>query len=94
MEIFMGSYIDGCDVDLVHWCGLELTDAQSDQLWGNINSTDLLEQAGAYVETEEEIDDAAPGMNDTYYSVTCDDVDKFRESLKAEILSIISEKML
>lgn len=87
--LFGGSYIDGCDVDLVEWCGLELVDEQLDKLWGEINANDLLEEAGACVVIEEAIDDAPPGMNDTYYSVLGDE-DELKEGLKREILAIIN----
>ncbi len=84
-----GSYLDGCDLDIVEWCGLALTDEQHDALWSDISETGLLERAGAYIDIEEVIEDAPPGLNDTYYSVFCDDEEDFKQHLKEEILTII-----
>jgi hypothetical protein len=89
-ELFRGSYIDGCGVNLVDWCGLKLTNDQDNKLWGQINDTDLIERAGGFVDIEEQIDDAPPGMNDTYYSVTCLDEKTFKESLQEEIMAIVN----
>lgn len=78
-------------MNLPHWAGLKLTNKQHDSLWNDVNETDLLEAAGAIVEIDEQIDDAGPGMNDTYYTVYCSDVEEFRESLKTEILMRIEK---
>ena len=88
VRLFGGSYLDGCEVNLLDWCGLELTDEEEDRL--DIETTDLLEEAGAYVEIDREIDDAPPGMNDTYYSVYCSDEESFKRNLKAKIIELIS----
>ncbi len=85
-----GSYMDGCNIDLPRWCGLELTDEEHNALWGHINTRDLLEAAGAYLEIEEGPDDT-PGMSDTYYTVSYDD--EFKGKLKENILNIINNNI-
>lgn len=84
-KVFSGSYIDGCEVNILEWAGVELTDAQYDKLWSVVNETDLIEEAGGFVEIDEVIEDAPPGMNDTYYSVYCSDVEEFKECLRTVI---------
>ena len=86
-KVFTGSYIDGCKVDLPTWAGVELTDDQHDRLWSDINETDLIEEAGGFVEIDEAIEDAPPGMNDTYYSVYCSDVEEFKDSIRTVIFA-------
>jgi hypothetical protein len=89
IEDLRGSYLNGCGVGVVEWCGLELTDQEHDELWNDINETDLLEQAGAFVEVYREVDDALPGMNDTYYTVWYESEADLKRDLKAEIISIV-----
>jgi hypothetical protein len=89
IKVFEGSYIDGCSVDIVSWCGLELTDQQHDSLLNAKNETDLLEEAGAEVQIEYAAEELPPGMNDTWYSVYCDDIDAFKASLRSTILQLV-----
>ena len=89
IKVFEGSYIDGCSVDIVRWCGLELTDEQHDALPNAMNDTDLLEAAGAEVQIDDAAEDLPPGMNDTWYSVYCEDIDAFKASLRSTILRLI-----
>lgn len=84
-KAFTGSYIDGCEVDIPSWAGIKLTDAQHDSLWSDINETDLIEEAGGFVEIDEAIEDLRPGMNDTYYSVYCSDVEDFKDRIRMVI---------
>jgi hypothetical protein len=91
-HIFNGSYIDGCNVDIPKWCGLILTPEQEEKLWEDINETDLLEGAGGYVDITRQDDGNVPGMDDTYYSVSCSDVEEFKASLRKFILEVIGER--
>ena len=91
-HVFNGSYLNGCNVNIPKWCGLNLSPEQEDSLWWNMNETDLLEQAGGYVDITRQDDGNIPGTADTHYSVSCDDVEKFKESLRKEILEIIGGK--
>ncbi|MDC3225021.1 hypothetical protein OAU26_08810 [Mariniblastus sp.] len=87
-DTITGSYVNGCDVNLISLCGLDLSDDQNDALWGNINEHDLLEAAGANLELEMD-EDGMPSMSDVYYIAHVDD--GFTESLKEVILEIIEE---
>lgn len=89
IKVFEGSYIDGCSVNIVSWCGLELTDEQHDKLVNASNETDLLEAAGADVQIDCAAEDLPPGMNDTWYSVNCDDIKAFKAGLQSTILRLI-----
>lgn len=45
----------------------------------------------AEIVIENAVDDHAPGMNDTYYSVYCNDPKRLRKELREAIMSIIED---
>jgi hypothetical protein len=91
-KIFSGSISDGLSIDLPEWAGLKLTDDQHDQLWSEYDEQSLLELCDeAEIVIENAVDDHAPGMNDTYYSVYCNDPKRLRKELRQAIMSIIED---
>ncbi|CAB4164958.1 hypothetical protein UFOVP833_9 [uncultured Caudovirales phage] len=93
MICFRGSYGNGADVDIVEWCGLKLSSEQRHALWDNINVTDLIDltQSGS-IDIEREIDDAPPGLNDTYYAVSTNkSIREFKNELRAAIVAVITK---
>jgi hypothetical protein len=92
-KIFSGSYLDGLGIDLFAWAGFILTDEQKDLVWAEHNLKSLLELCpSAEIEIEEEIDDAPPGMNDTFYSVYSEDAELTRQELRRVILRLVQQK--
>lgn len=87
-QVFAGSYIDGPDVDLVDYASIELTDDERGRLWEATSAVRLLEECMACaLVIDDAIDDAAPGMNDTFYSVWCAD----ETALKRELANLIRQ---
>jgi hypothetical protein len=92
-KLFTGSYIDGLSIDLLDWAGIELSDQQIDSIWAEHNEMSLLELCpSAEIEIEREIDDQAPGLNDTYFSVYSEDADELRQQLRQLIDGLIGSK--
>jgi hypothetical protein len=90
VAVLTGSYIDGPSEDLAGWVGLGLSDDDADRLASIVDSRRLLQEcSSAEVEVTEEVDDAPPGLNDTYYTVWTDDV----QGLKAELRALIVKKL-
>jgi hypothetical protein len=66
------------------------TDEKHDALWAEVNGIDLVRRcSSAEVEVTEEVDEAEPGFNDTYYTVTVPDMDAFGRELRAEIMEVL-----
>ena len=89
--IFEGSLMDGVNEHLPSWCGLSLTDEDSDKLWGNTNEIDLLMSCPSIDYYEEEGPDI-PLYSDTYYKFVVSsskELINLKDELKKEILSII-----
>jgi hypothetical protein len=89
-KVFSGSVSDGLSMNLPEWAGVTLTEDQYDQLWGEYDERSLLELCDeAEIVIEEALEGHLPGMNDTYYSVYCNDPDRLREELRKTIMSIV-----
>lgn len=86
-EIF-GSVYNGCEVNLIRFCGLELTDEQLNTLWANTTEYHLLIAAGADLE-EDTFDEGMSGQSDIGYTTVV--TDSFKNHLKEVILDIINE---
>ena len=97
--VFRGSYLDGLRTpdgeiaDLISWCGLDpLSDEQWDRLWNETSDNMLIENcAYAYIALTHEIDET-PGQSDQFFEVTTTNLERLREEVKEEVLSIILSK--
>ena len=82
---FGGTLIEGPDLDLLEFSGLELSEDDEERLWGDTNPRDLLMECPSVEEVElEEIDDQ-PGLSDSEYEYVVRDEEKFRKELRAVI---------
>jgi hypothetical protein len=88
VRAFGGSMMDGPDVDVVAWAGVQLTEEEEDRLWSEHSVTDLLEECGGvYVATEEGPD--VPLYSDTFFTVFAPSAESLREELAAVILNTV-----
>ena len=82
-----GSELNGFDVSIPAWAGLELTEAEEDRLYAETRLIRLVEEClGADLDVRRE-EDAGPGMNDTYYTVWTYDVEA-RRRLDQRVLCV------
>ena len=93
VTITTGSAMDGLELDLVGWCGLDpLTDEQSDALWGTTTAVNLMLECD-YVVCEETDGEEICNYTDIYYRfyvVSESDLSKAKAQLRQTILEIIS----
>ena len=86
--VFFGSLMNGLNVDLVTWCGMDpLSDKQHDLLWGTINEQDLLEECDAAEICFTEETDDQPGYSDAYYEVHCEDEMALKDQVRTAIMA-------
>jgi len=86
---FSGSLMDGPDLDLVAFAGLELTDEESDRLVDETNMRDLLCECESVQEVEKYEVDEITGMSDVYYEYCV----SFPEGLRGELRTLILERI-
>ncbi|MGP0088754.1 MAG: hypothetical protein ACLPKB_02160 [Xanthobacteraceae bacterium] len=92
-KAFSGSSLDGLDVNLFDWVGLTLSDEQEDLVWAEHNERSLLDLClSALIEIDQEVDDAGPGLNDTYFSVYARDIEALRQELRSVIIGLVQRK--
>jgi len=87
--ILSGSLMDGPDLDLVAFAGLELSDEESDRLVDETNMRDLLCECESVQEVEKYEVDEIPGMSDVYYEYRVSDPVGLREEVRTLILDRI-----
>lgn len=90
--VFLGSLINGLNVDLATWCEIDpLSDKQLDLLWGTINEQDLLEECDAAEICFIEETDDQPGSSDAYYEVHCEDEALLKNQIRKAILARVKQ---
>jgi len=91
--IAYGSAMDGVELDLIEWCGLDsLTYEQSDALWGATTDANLMLKCD-YVECEATDGEEVCNYTDIYYRfyvASESDISKAKAELRRTILEIIS----
>jgi hypothetical protein len=87
--MFTGSAIDGCDRDVAEWLGLEVPETLFERLQDLLSFhglQELIEQCpSGRFEIDEQIDDAGPGLSDTYWRVTATSTTGFKAELKEAV---------
>jgi hypothetical protein len=83
--VFFGSLVDGPNIDLIKTAGLNLSDRDWDQLWGNINPRDLLLECACIEETDVDESDNFPGQSDAFYRYEATSLEKLKSELKESI---------
>ncbi len=86
---FSGSLMEGPDLDLVAFAGLELSDEEHDRLVENTTDRDLLCECESVQENEMYEVDEIPGMSDVYYEYCVSYPEGLREELRTLILDRI-----
>ena len=88
--IMQGSYMNGLNINLAEWCGLdELTDEEHDKIWNATNDIEIITNClNADVEETEGPD--VPLMSDTYIYVRVPNK-KAHEALKDEVRECLEE---
>jgi hypothetical protein len=89
---FEGSLMEGPRLDLLELAGLELTDSERDDIWGETNPRDLLLKCPSVYEMEDYTIDEMPGYSDIYYKYEAPSKEVLVLELRKAILKIIGKK--
>ena len=87
---FSASLMDGPDVDLLTFCGLQLSSEHQDVLSDSGPLSDLVERCDAAECIEVGDVDQIPGMSDVFYWIAINDADVFARQLREAIVQILS----
>ena len=95
MKICSGSLMDGIDIDLLEWAGIDCTEDESEELWSEYSPIGLLREcANAYIEYSDDDEfDERPGYSDRYFNVeVIGDPNNLKKEIKELFYSVIQAK--
>ena len=84
-----GSLMDGLDIDLLDWAGIDYTDDEYEKFWEDVNDRKIMDDCdNSEFEVTGEIDEI-PGQSDEFFKVYTWNI----EALKNEIREKFKEKV-
>lgn len=92
MTVFIcrGSYMDGVNIDVLRWCGLEtLTYEEQDNLWEKTTEVGLFENCSSCDVEETLGTEEMPGQSDIFVKVVTSNLSQCKLEIRRKILAII-----
>ena len=95
MKICNGSLMNGIDIDLLEWAGIDCTEDERDELWSEYSEIGLLNEcSSAYLDYNDDDDfDELPGYSDRYFNVeVIGDPNNLKKEIREFFYSVIQSK--
>ena len=95
MKICNGSLMNGIDIDLLEWAGIDCTEDERDELWSEYTEIGLLNEcSSAYLDYNDGDDfNELPGYSDRYFNVeVIGDPNNLKKEIREFFYSVIQSK--